>query len=129
MEQSLEIYDQDSYPQSTFLPTSAHTITEQQTIQQSIFDPQYSHQHVNWPSSVSPINEFKTEGYICSVFPTLFPQGSADVLAPRERTVTIVSYFKHLMLYHDQRFATHPRFRYFALNTQMRHQALQTGRI
>ena len=33
------------------------------------------------------------------------------------------------MLYHDQRFAKHPRFRYFALNTQMRHRALQTGRI
>ena len=33
------------------------------------------------------------------------------------------------MLYQDQRFATHPRFRYFALNTQMRHRALQTGRI
>ena len=33
------------------------------------------------------------------------------------------------MLYHDRRFANHPRFRYFALNTQMRHQALQTGRI
>jgi len=33
------------------------------------------------------------------------------------------------MLYHDQHFATHPYFRYFALNTQMRHRALQTGRI
>ena len=33
------------------------------------------------------------------------------------------------MLYHDQRFAKHPRFRYFALNTEMRHRALQTGRI
>jgi len=43
--------------------------------------------------------------------------------------ITIASYFKHLMLYQDQRFATHPRFRYFTLNTQMRHQALQTGRI
>lgn len=42
---------------------------------------------------------------------------------------SIANYFKHLMLYHDQRFAKHPRFRYFALNTQMRHQALQTGRI
>ena len=77
MEQSLEIHDQRSCPQSTFLATSARTITEQQTIQQSIFDPQYSHQHVNWPSLGSPINEFTTEGYICSAFPTLFPQGNA----------------------------------------------------
>ncbi len=33
------------------------------------------------------------------------------------------------MLYHDQRFAKHPRFRYFALNTEMRHRALQIGRV
>ena len=33
------------------------------------------------------------------------------------------------MQYHDGRFAKHPQFRYFALNTEMRHQALQTGRI
>ena len=50
-------------------------------------------------------------------------------MAPRQQVVTIANYFKHLMLYHDQRFAKHPRFRYFALNTQMRHRALQTGRI
>lgn len=41
----------------------------------------------------------------------------------------IANYFKHLILYHDKRFANHPRFRYFALNTLMRHRALQTGRI
>ena len=29
----------------------------------------------------------------------------------RQRMVTIASYFKHLMLYHDQHFATHPQFR------------------
>jgi len=33
------------------------------------------------------------------------------------------------MLYKDQRLAKHPRFRYFALNTEMRHRALQTGRV
>ena len=43
--------------------------------------------------------------------------------------MTTANYFKHLILYHDQRFAKHPRFRYFALNTQMRHRTLQTGRI
>jgi len=124
IEASLENHDQDSYPQSTFLPTSAQTVTEQQTIQQSILHPN----HINWPSMGSPINEFTTEGYICSVFPTLFPQGTADFLAPRQRSVTIANYFKHLMLYHDQHFATHPHFRYFTLNTQMRHRALQAGR-
>ena len=39
------------------------------------------------------------------------------------------NYCKHLTLYHDQRFSKHPCFRYFTLNTVMRHRALQTGRI
>ena len=33
------------------------------------------------------------------------------------------------MLYADGRFAKHPRFRFFALNTEMRWRALQVGRI
>ena len=33
------------------------------------------------------------------------------------------------MMYKDGRFATHPRFRFFALNTEMRWRALQAGRI
>ena len=88
------------------------------------------HQHLNWPSTgANPINEFTAEGYISCAFPTLLPNGIADFLAPRQRMVTIGNYFKHLMLYHDNRFAKHTRFRYFALNTIMRHRALQTGRI
>lgn len=110
-ELSSEKDDHDPYLQSTFVCTSARTFTEQETIQQSIFDPQSSQQHVDWPASGSPIIEFTTEGYICSAFPTLSAQGSADFLALRQRMVTIASYFKHLMLYHDQRFATHPQFK------------------
>ena len=118
-----------AYLHTTFVPTTTRGLTEQQRIQQSILDPQNS-QHANWPSTAgNPINEFTTEGYICCAFPVLFPTGAADFLAPRQRMVTIGNYFKHLMLYHGQRFAKHPRFRYFALNTQMRHRALQNGRI
>ena len=80
-------------------------------------------------SSGTPINEFNTVGYILCAFPTLFPTDAADFVAPRAWTVTVGRYFKHLMLYHDGRFAKHSRFRYFALNTEMRHRALQTGRI
>ena len=64
----------------------------------------------------------------CAI-PTLFPTGVADFVAPRPLAVTIGNYFKHLMLYKDGRFARHPRFRYFALNTEMRWRALQAGRI
>ena len=83
-----------------------------------------------WPTpGADPINEFNTEGYISCAFPILFPTGAADLLAPRSRTVTVGMYFKHLMMYHDGRFARHPRFRYLALNTQMRWRALQAGSI
>ena len=43
--------------------------------------------------------------------------------------MTVGNYFKHLLRYEDGRFAKHPRFRYFALNTEMRWRALQNGRI
>ena len=62
-------------------------------------------------------------------FPTLFPTGAADFVAPRPYQVTIGNYFKHLLMYEDGRFAKHPRFCYFALNTELRWRALQAGRI
>ena len=43
--------------------------------------------------------------------------------------MTTGNYFKHLIMYGDGQFARHPRFRYFALNTEMRWRALQTGRV
>ena len=117
----------ESHMNSTFVPGGMTGITEQEAIRQSINNEQ---QHANWPSTDgNPINEFTTEGYMACAFPTLFAEGSADFLAPRQRVVTIANYCKHLMMYHDQRFPKHPRFRYFALNTIMRHRALQTGRI
>ena len=62
-------------------------------------------------------------------FPTLFPTGAADFLGQHCNQVTIGNYFKHLVMYEDGHFATHPRFRFFALNTEMRWRALQSGRI
>ena len=76
-----------------------------------------------------PINEFTTEGYFSCAFPTLFPTGAGDFSGQRQNQVTIGNYFKHLMMYDDKRFAKHPRFRFFALNTEMRWRALQTGRV
>ena len=76
-----------------------------------------------------PINEFTTEGYFSCAFPTLFPTDAGDFSWQRQNQVTIGNYFKHLTMYDDNRFAKHPRFRFFALNTEMRWRALQTGRI
>ena len=52
--------------------------------------------------------------------------GAADFVAPRPLAVTVGNY---LLMYADGRFARHPRFRYFALNTEMRWRALQAGWI
>ena len=83
-----------------------------------------------WPCvGGTPVNEFSTEGYFSCAFPTLFPTGAADFLGKRQNQYTIGNYFNHLMLYDDHRFAKHPRFRFFALNTELRRPALQKGHI
>lgn len=102
----------NSHLERTFVPIVTQRLTEQETISAS--------QVIPWPTAgASPI-EFNTEGYFSCAFPTLFPTGAADFLAPRPRVVTIGNYFRHLMMYKDGRFAKHCRFRYFALNTEMR---------
>ena len=122
----------NAYPARTFVPSSAQRLTEQETIRQSINERQ-PHQlphTVPWsPSSGTPINEFNTEGYISCAFPILFPTGAADFVASRPTAVTIGNNFKHLLMYNDGRFARHPRFSYFALNTEMCWRALQAGQI
>ena len=75
-----------------------------------------------------PINEFTTEGYFSCAFHTLFPTCAGDFSGQRQNQVTIGNY-KHPTMYDDNRFAKHPRFRFFALNTEMRLRALQTGRV
>ena len=123
---------EDNLPQS-FVPIAAPSMTEQEAVQQSVDQRQStssSHTPLMWPFIGGvPLNEFTTEGYFTCAFPTLFPTGAGDFLGQRQVPVTIGNYFKHLMQYDDGRFARHPRFRFFALNTDMRYCALQTGRV
>ena len=82
---------------------------------------------VSWPPSGSaPISEFNTEGYMSCAFSLLFPTGDTDFLAPGPLVVTTHNY---IIMYEDGRFAKHPSFRYFALNTEMHWHALQAGCI
>ena len=122
----------DTHDRGSFVPVAARKLTEEESVRKSVAERQSptSEQILPWPSrGETPINEFTTEGYISCAFPTLLPTGAGDYLAPRERTVMVGNYFKHLIRYDDGRFARHPRFRYFALNTEMRWRALQTGRV
>ncbi len=96
--------DQEPHDIGTFVPAAARKMTEQG---KSIEDD---------PGHQRAINEFTTEGYMSCAFPTLMPTGAGDYVVPRQRSVTVGNYFKHLMMYGDGQFA---RFRYFALNTEI----------
>ena len=73
------------------------------------------------------------------VFPTLFPYGKGDPTCKgRHRAVTLAEAFKHLERYcdilvsdgiHYWRFASHPRFPYWALNMKQRHELLTQSRV
>jgi hypothetical protein len=54
-------------------------------------------------------------------FPSLFPTGHAVHGQPQQKNIRIDQYALHLMRYHDNRFGSHPRFRYFLYNLIMRH--------
>ena len=126
----------DAHLAQSFVPIATQSRTEQEAVQLSVQQRQSSSpalspsSTVMWPTiGGMPINEFTTEGYFSCAFPTLFPTRAADFSGQRQNSVTIGNYFKHLIMYDDSRFAKHPRFRFFALNTEMRWHALQTGRV
>ena len=111
-------------PQS-FVPLATRSMTEQEAVHQSVQERQLSPSTSSSPATMMwplleeyPSNEFTTEGYFSCAFPTLFPTGAGDFSGQRQNQVTIGNYFKHLMMYDDNR---------FALNTEMRWRTLQTG--
>ncbi|KAK3932677.1 ATP-dependent DNA helicase [Frankliniella fusca] len=85
---------------------------------------------LKWPTTCNePIDEFNTPGYIACAFPTLFPRGEADLRVNRLAVVKPANYFKHLMNFHDNRFAQHKTFRFFAYNSRLRWTAMNDGNI
>ncbi|KAJ2966261.1 hypothetical protein NQ176_g10232 [Zarea fungicola] len=72
----------------------------------------------------TPINEFNRSHALFSLaFPCLFPDGRADFVEPRLRSIEYKEYIEHTMRWYDGRFARHPTFRFVAFNTLMRSQA------
>ena len=113
---------------TSFFPCAVPNETEAQKSEAALNQRQH---HMDWPQvdKERPANEFLAEGLMSRAFPTLFPYGLAEYNSPRIRKPTIGQFFKHLLYYRDGRFAQHPRFRYWALNMEMRWRALQTGKI
>ena len=113
----------------TFVPLPPSNHREDVAIKNAL-DRMQENRPIAWPHIDNhPVNEFQTSGYIACTYPSLYPTGHEDLHAERIRDVKPAEYFKHLLQYKDRRFARHPRWRYFALNSQMRWRALQEGRV
>ena len=114
----------------TFVPLDPPTHREDEAINEALNRIQSNNPPITWPEIEGvPINEFQTPGYMARAFPTLYPYGKADLRTARAREIKPAEYFKHLLWYKDGRFARHPRWRYFALNSSMRWRALSEGQI
>ena len=122
-------------PSSSYIPYVQQMQTEEDAIRSTVAgnDP------LDWPPiENTPINEFQTEGLATMVFPTLFPYGKGDPTCKgRHHAVTLAEAFKHLERYCDVlpngqfywRFASHPRFPYWALNMKQRHELLSQSKV
>ncbi|KAF6834321.1 mitochondrial dna helicase [Colletotrichum plurivorum] len=82
-------------------------------------------EHIDMPSfRATPLNDMNDKQALLSLaFPSLFPNGQAEFVQPRQRTVDYLTYVQHAIKWKDGRFARHPRFRFVAFNTMMRRKA------
>jgi hypothetical protein len=62
-------------------------------------------------------------------FPTLYSTGQADLNTPRLWNVPLIDYARHLLCWHDQRFAPHARWRFFVFNMYMCQKARSTAQF
>ena len=92
----------------------------------------------SWPDrNTNPLNEFKIELLATVAFPTLFPDSKGDPTNTAiMRQATLGKKIKHLIKFSEYingewryRFASHPRFAYWAFNMIQRHRLLSQGSI
>ena len=94
---------------------------------------------LDWPTNEgNVVNEFRTDGLPTMEFPTLSPFGKGDpTTRARQHGVTLTEAFKHLVKFAERlpngkyrwRFASHPRFPYWALDMKQRHQLLSQSNV
>jgi hypothetical protein len=78
----------------------------------------------------TPVDEASgRERILSQAFPTLYPTGRADLNAPRLRNVPLKDYARHLLTWHDDRFARHARWRFLVFNMLMRQRARSTAQF
>ena len=116
---------------NSFVPSLSPLPSEQDAISSALHLSGLTPSHAGplpWPPTGPALSEYTTRNLFTMAFPTLFPLGVADPSEDRPRKLELHEWVKHLMRYRDSRFATHPRFRFFALNLIFHHRAMQRGK-
>ena len=118
---------------SSFLPVGEQKQQEMEAIRNLLF----AEEPIQWPTvSNDPLNEYQTPFLATMAFPTLFPDGKGDPTNQALlRDVPLHERIKHLLKFAENidgkwvyRFASHPRFSYWAFNMLLRKRILeQTG--
>ena len=126
------IYDRDS-EMNSFLPVPQLQTKEIDAIHEKLSE---NSEALQWPTiSDTPLSEFSTSFLATMSFPCLFPDGLGDPTNPAiQREIPFHEKIKHLLKFAElkegkffYRFATHPRFAYWALNMIQRKCALEQG--
>lgn len=126
------VYNKES-EMSSFLPIPQCHQQEIEAVQRQL-SCNHNTQHIPWPTvDNEPINEYLTPFLAPMAFPTLFPDGRGDPTNPSlYQDVPLADQIKHLLKFGEKndgkwiyRFASHPRFAYWALNMIQRKRILQ----
>ena len=122
------IATQPSQATSTFSFRLPNTYRDMEKIKDFIHTTSMTpHTTIDWLDiGSSPINKYNIEGLFDIAFPILFPNG--DVLPHQAciKNISLDTYAVHLMRYHDNRFGSHPRFRYYLYNFIVCHRSQTT---
>jgi hypothetical protein len=93
---------------------------------------------INWPTvDDNPLNEYQTPFLATLAFPTLFPDGTGDPTNPSLlKDISLAEKVKHLIKFAEvvdgkwvYRFASHPRFAFWAFDMIPRKRTLQQSGI
>lgn len=128
------VYNSDS-EMSSFIPSNVSTKKEKQIIEDAFIKQPQSH---DWTIGSEPLNEFNVQFLASLAFPTLFPDGKGDPTnsavvsdISNNETQSFAEKLKHLIKFAEQkdgqwvyRFASHPRFAYWAYNILYRKRIL-----
>ncbi|EAQ87454.1 hypothetical protein CHGG_04073 [Chaetomium globosum CBS 148.51] len=115
----------DEFPVEDVDPVDIEDVVAEANDESHLINAQQQSQHPGQPPTQpyiemgeirrTPLNEFnRSQPLLSWAFPTLFPYGRAEFVAPRVRSITYREYLYHAMRNRDRRFARHPRFRFHA---------------